>query len=144
MTPQEARNRETVLKAIKALSDHDVAGFLSYHTEDATSHEPFYPDPIPLTRLRELLHEWLHTYPDAKIETQNSFVEQDTVVVENLVSGTFTNDFLGQKATGKYYQVREAVFFELENGKIKRERIYIDQRSIEEQLGIYPGQGAGI
>lgn len=29
MTPQEERNRETVLKAIKALSDHDVEGFLS-------------------------------------------------------------------------------------------------------------------
>jgi steroid delta-isomerase-like uncharacterized protein len=144
MTPQEERNWETVLKAIKALSDHDVDGFLAYHTEDATSHEPFYPDPIPVPRLRVLLHEWLHTYPDAKIETQSSFVEGDTVAVENLVSGTFVNDFLGQKATGKPYQVREAVFFELENGKIKRERIYIDQRSIEEQLGTYIGQGAGI
>src|SRR5262245_28354190 len=143
MTPQEERNRETVLKAIKALSDHDVEGFLSYHTVDATSHEPFYPDPIPVPRLRELLHEWLHTYPDAKIETQVSFVEGDTVAVENVVSGTFMNDFMGHKATGRHYQTREAVFFELENGKIKRERIYIDQRSIEEQLGIYPGQGAG-
>lgn len=97
-----------------------------------------------MPRLRHLLGEWLHTYPDAKIVTQSSFVEGDTVAVENLVSGTFLNDFMGQKATGRHYQVREAVFFELENGEIKRERIYIDQRSIEEQLGIYPGQEAGI
>lgn len=135
MTPQEERNREVVLNAIKALSDHDIDGFMSYHTDDMTSHEPFYPDPIPRDQLITLLHQWVHTYPDAKVETQHIYVEGDIVAVENLVSGTFENDFLGEKATGRSYQTREAVFFELENGKIKAERIYIDRKHIAEQLG---------
>jgi hypothetical protein len=32
--------------------------------------------------------------------------------------------------------VREGVFFELEGGKIKAARIYLDQKTIEEQLGL--------
>ena len=141
MTPEEERNRDIVLKAIKALSDHDVDGFMSYHTEDATSHEVFFPNPVPHDELIELLHQWLHAYPDAKIETQVSYVEGNIVAVENLVSGTFENDFLGDKATGRSYVTREAVFFELENGKIKAERIYIDRKTIAEQLGT--GEFAG-
>jgi steroid delta-isomerase-like uncharacterized protein len=108
---------------------------MSYHTEDATSHEVFFPEPVPHDELIELLHQWLHAYPDAIIDTQKVFVEGNIVAVENHVSGTFDNDFLGDKATGRSYETREAVFFELENGKIKAERIYIDRKSIAEQLG---------
>lgn len=137
LTSQEERNRDVVLSAIKALSDHDVDGFFSYHTDDMTSHEVFFPEPLTKDELEPFLHDWLHAYPDAKIETQNVKVEGNTVAVENIVSGTFKNDLRGVKATGQFYQVREAVFFELEGGKIKHERIYIDQKSIEEQLGTW-------
>lgn len=137
MTSQEERNREVVLKAIKALSDHDVDLFFSYHTEDMTSHEVFFPDPIGKAELRAFLFDWLHAYPDVRIETRNIKIEGDTAAVENVVSGTFVNDLRGVKATGRKFVVGEAVFFELENGKIKRERIYTDQRSAEEQLGIF-------
>lgn len=136
MTEQESLNREVVLKAIKALSDHDVDTFMSYHTESMTSHEVYFPDPIGREALIDWLYQWLHAYPDAKIETQKSYVEGNTVAVENKVTGTFANDLQGIKATGRSYEVREAVFFELENGKIKAERIYIDRRSIDEQLGL--------
>ncbi len=137
MTPQEEHNRDVVRKAIKALSDHDVAGFFSYHTDDMTSHEVFFPLPLGKVDLEAFLHDWLHAYPDVRIETQNIRVEGDTVAVENVVSGTFVNDLRGVKATGRFYRVREAVFFDMKEGKIKDERIYIDQKSIEEQLGIW-------
>jgi steroid delta-isomerase-like uncharacterized protein len=136
MTEQEARNRETVLKAINALSDHDIEGFMAYHTDGMTSHEVYFPEPIGRDALIDWLHQWLHAYPDAKIDTQVAIVEGDTVAVQNLVSGTFANDLQGIKATGRSYVTREAVFFDLENGKIKAERIYIDRRSIDEQLGV--------
>jgi steroid delta-isomerase-like uncharacterized protein len=138
LTSQEEHNRDVVLKAIKALSDHDVNGFFSYHTEDMTSHEVFFPEPLTKEELEPFLHDWVHAYPDVKIETVNIKVDGDTVAVENVVSGTFKNDLRGVKATGRFYEVREAVFFEMENGKIKHERIYIDQKSIEEQLGTWP------
>ncbi len=137
MTPKEEHNRDVVLKAIKALSDHDVEGFFSYHTDNMTSHEVFFPEPLTREELEPFLHDWLLAYPDVKIETQNIEVEGDTVAVENIVSGTFINDLRGVKATGRFYQVREAVFFDMKDGKIKDERIYIDQKSIEEQLGTW-------
>jgi predicted ester cyclase len=58
------------------------------------------------------------------------------VVVENIVSGTFKNDFLGNKATNNSFKQREAVFFDVENGKIKMQRIYMDQKALEKQQGI--------
>jgi steroid delta-isomerase-like uncharacterized protein len=133
---KEERNMEVVRRAIQALNDRDVDGFLSSFTEDGTSHEVFFPEPLNLEEFRPFLEEWLNAYPDAKIETQNMVAEGDKVAVENIVSGTFENDLSGNKATGKFYQAREGVFFDLSDGKIKAERIYLDQKHIEEQLGI--------
>ena len=133
---KEERNMEVVRRAIRALNDRDVDGFLSNFTEDGTSHEVFFPEPLNLEEFRPFLEEWLDAYPDAKIETQNMVAEGDKVAVENIVSGTFKKDLSGNKATGRHYQAREGVFFDLSGGKIRAERIYLDQKHIEEQLGI--------
>jgi len=133
---KEDENIEVVRKAIQALNNRDVEGFLSYFPEDGTSLEVSDPEPIGIEEFRPFLEQWLHAYPDAKIDTQNIIAEGDRVVVENLMSGTFENDLGETKATGRFYQVREAVFFDMEAGKIKAERIYLDQKTINEQLGI--------
>lgn len=41
------------------------------------------------------------TYPDFKMKVINQICEDDCVVSEVIAEGTFTNDFLGIKATGK-------------------------------------------
>jgi steroid delta-isomerase-like uncharacterized protein len=65
-------------------------------------------------------------------------VEGDTVAIENVVTGTFVNDLAGVKATGRSYVVREGVFFDLSDGKISAERIYQDQKTVEQQVGLWP------
>jgi len=133
---KEEQNKKTVQAAIGALNGHDVEGFLSYFTEDGTSHEVFFPDPLTINEFRPFLEEWLNAYPDAHIDTRTILAEGDAVVVENTVTGTFKNDLGGVKATGKSFLARELVFFDMQNGKIKAERIYQDQKQVEEQLGI--------
>ena len=135
MTPGE-QNKETVRSAIQALNDRDLDRFFSYHTEDTTSHEVYFPKPLQCDEFRAFLGEFLRAYPDAHIETQNMIAEGDTAAVENIMTATFTHDFRGVEATGRKYSVREGVFFELEGGKIKAARIYLDQKTIEEQLGL--------
>jgi C-1 hydroxylase len=133
---KEEQNMRTVQQAIRALNDRDIERFLSHFTEDGTSHEVFFQDPLTLDEFRPFLEEWLNAYPDTHIDTRTMLAEGDAVVVENIVTGTFQNDLGEVKATGRSYTAREMVFFDMQNGKIKAERIYQDQKHIEEQLGI--------
>src|SRR5437868_12865059 len=96
---QEERNMEVVRSAIQALNDRDVERFFSYHTDDTTSHEVFFPEPLGRREFEAFLRDWLAAYPDASIKTQNMVVMGNKVCVENLLSGTFTKDLRGQKAT---------------------------------------------
>jgi sugar (pentulose or hexulose) kinase len=72
----------------------------------------------------------------ASVGTRNMIARGDTVAVENVMTATFVNDLRGVRATGRSFTTREAVFFEMEEGKIKAARIYQDQKSAEEQLGL--------
>jgi steroid delta-isomerase-like uncharacterized protein len=132
----EERNKQVVANAIAALNDQDLDRFFSLHTEDTTSHEVFFPAPLKRTEFREFLGEFLRAYPDARIETRAMIAEGDTVSVENVLTATFTGPFRGQAPTGRSFTAREAVFFELDDGRIRAARIYIDQKSIEAQLGL--------
>lgn len=135
MTEQE-RNKEVVRGAIEAFNKQDLRLFWSYHTEDTTSHEVYFPEPLIKAQMSEFVPKLWHSYPDWRIETRNMIAEGNTVVVENVMSATFVNDYEGTKATGRKFTVREAVFFEMKNGKIKDVRVYLDRKSQEEQLGL--------
>ncbi len=137
-TPAEERNLNIVRRAVQALNDRDIDGFLASFAPDGTSHEVYFPYPLNLAEFRPFLEDWLRAYPDAKIQTQHMVVEGDTVAIENVVTGTFIHDLQGIKATGRSYVVREAVFFDLSDGRIRAERIYQDQKTVEQQLGIVP------
>ncbi len=133
---QEARNKEVVHKAIEAFNKQDLDLYLSYHTHDYTSREVFYSEPLTHEEVREFMPRYWHSYPDAYVDTQFIYAEGDTVMVENIMSGTFMNDFEGQSATGKSFKVWEACVFDMENGKIKAARVYTDRQAINDQLGV--------
>jgi steroid delta-isomerase-like uncharacterized protein len=135
MSEQEERNKKAVRNAIAAFNNQDLEEYWRWHTEDTTSHEVYFPEPLTKKEMSEFVPKLWHSYPDWHIETKNMIVQGDTVVVENVMSATFVNDFEGQKATGKMFSVREAVFFEMKDGKIKDVRVYLDRKSQEEQLG---------
>jgi steroid delta-isomerase-like uncharacterized protein len=129
-------NKAVVRAAIAALNDRDLDRFFSLHTDDTTSHEVYFPQPLGREEFRAFLDEFLHAYPDAHIETLGMTGEGDVVAVENVLTATFAGEFRGVQPTNRPYTAREAVFFELVNGKIRAARIYIDQKSIEAQLGL--------
>jgi len=136
MTRLEERNKAVVASAIAALNDHDLDRFFALHTADTTSHEVFFPEPLPRDEFRAFLEEFLAAYPDARIRTEAMIADGNTVAVENVLTATFAGPFRGTPPTGRSYTAREAVFFELTGGRIRAARIYLDQKSIEAQLGI--------
>jgi steroid delta-isomerase-like uncharacterized protein len=137
----EERNKEVIRQAIQAFNDRDLDRFFSLHTEDTTSHEVYFPEPLGRDQFRAFLEEFLEAYPDAHIETQNMVAQGNQVAIENVFTATFLKPLKGVQPTGKSFLIREGVFFELKDGKIHRARIYLDQKTAEEQLGLRHGEG---
>lgn len=136
MTTKEERNKETVRKAIEAFNRQDLETYWSYHTEDTTSHEVYYPEPLTKEEMSRFVPQLWNSYPDWHIETRNMVASGDMVAIENIMTATFVKDQGEIKATGKKFTVREGVFFEMEDGKIKHVRVYLDRKSQEQQLGL--------
>jgi steroid delta-isomerase-like uncharacterized protein len=136
MSTKEEINKETVRKAIDAFNRQDLEAYWSYHTEDTTSHEVYFAEPLSKEEMTKFVPQLWHSYPDWHIETKNMVAAGDMVAIENVMSATFVNDHGDTKATGKKFSIREGVFFEMEDGKIKHVRVYLDRKSQEEQLGL--------
>jgi steroid delta-isomerase-like uncharacterized protein len=128
------RNIAVVRAAIAALNRRDLDAFFALHTEDMSSQEVYFEEPLDRDRFRPFLEHFFQAYPDARIETVNIVAAADTVVVENVMDATFLGEFESVPPNGRHYQVREAVFFELVDGLIRRARIYLDRQTIREQL----------
>jgi C-1 hydroxylase len=131
----EEKNKEVVLAAIDAFNKQDLERYWSYHTEDTTSHEVYFPDPLTKEEMSKFVPGLWHAYPDWHIETKSIIAEGDMVAVENVMTATFVNDHGDVKATGKSFSVPEGVWFQMKDGKIQHVRIYLDSKSQAEQLG---------
>jgi steroid delta-isomerase-like uncharacterized protein len=136
MGEKEDRNKEVVRKAIDAFNRQDLETYWSCHTEDTTSHEVYFPKPLTKDEMSKFVPELWHAYPDWHIETRMMVAEGDMVAVENVMTATFVRDHGEVKATGKSFNVREGVFFQMKDGKIQHVRVYLDRRSQDEQLGL--------
>jgi steroid delta-isomerase-like uncharacterized protein len=135
MGEKQEKHKETIRKAIEAFNNQDLDAYWNYHTEDTTSHEVYFPEPLTKEEMSEFVPKLWASYPDWNIAIQSMTAEGDMVAVENIMSATFENDFEDQKATGRSFELREGVFFEMKDGLIHHVRVYLDQKTQEEQLG---------
>lgn len=136
MGEKEERNKETIRKALQAFNDQDLEAYWSYHTEDTTSHEVYFPDPLTKEEMSKFILQLWESYPDWHIDTKNMIAEGDLVAIENVMTATFEKDLGDTMATGKSFVVPEGVFFEMKDGLIHHVRIYLDQKSQNAQLGL--------
>ena len=136
MSTKEDKNKEAVLNAIAAFNNQDLDLYWSFHTEDTTSHEVYFPEPLTKAEMSKFVPQLWHSYPDWHIETKTIIAEGDIVAVENIMTATFERDHGDIKATGKSFVIPEGVIFEMKDGLIHHVRVYLDQKTQEEQLGI--------
>lgn len=136
MGEKEEKNLAAVRGAIDAFNKQDLDLYWSFHTEDTTSHEVYFPNPLTKEEMSKFVPELWEAYPDWKIDTKLMVAEGDMVAIENIMTATFVNDHGDIKATGKSFSVPEGVFFQMKDGKIQHVRVYLDRQSQNEQLGI--------
>lgn len=79
-----------------------------------------------------------HAFPDMRNEYVDSYIAEDSVVVEFDLFGTMEGDLRGFPPTGRSFKVRMTAFFMFEEGSdhIVCERIYFDLYTFLQQLGL--------
>ena len=75
-------------------------------------------------------------FPDVRVEIKNMYVAGDTVVTEFTFSGTHTGKWAGVDPTGKKAEADVCNIMEFRDGKLARERDYLDTLGVFAQLGV--------
>ncbi len=76
---------------------------------------------------------------DAKAEITNTVYGKKGASAEFNIKGKHIGEFAGIPATGKEVDVPVVVNYDVEDGKIKRGRVYMEMPVLLEQLGIRGG-----
>ena len=84
----------------------------------------------------QMLHFIYHVAFDAKAETINSIITEDKALLEANFIGTHIGELGGIPATNKKVKVPLIVSYDLENGLVKKARIYMLESVMMKQLGI--------
>ncbi len=84
----------------------------------------------------KLAQMWADAFPDAKTEIKKVIVQGDTAVCEFVGYGTHRGEFMGASPTGKHVEINICNIMEIRDGKIYREREYIDFAALFSQLGL--------
>lgn len=90
--------------------------------------------------VRRMLEYVYHTAFDAAAETRNRIFGEHQAVLEADFVGTHIGTFAGIPATRRKVRVPLCVVYDLEEGKIKRGRVYLEMPVLLRQLGVDPGQ----
>src|SRR5688572_21112508 len=103
------------------MQTHDV----SYIAEDAVFHNMATGEENRgREAIGEMLHYLYHIAFDAKAETVNTIITENSAMLEGYFTGTHIGEFAGIPATGKQVRVPLVVTYELENSMISSARVY--------------------
>jgi len=82
-------------------------------------------------------------FPDGRLELERLHVAGDTAIAEMVARGTHGGDLMGIAATGKKVELRICNVMELKDGKVYREREYMDLATLLAQIGATALPAAG-
>ena len=120
------KNRQTALASVKAFNAHDVDAIMKDAAADAVDYGDGSMAPTKSAdSVKAAIKAWMASFPDVKGENLEAFSNEDgsKVVVIGEWSGTFKNDFMGMKATGKSYKLWDGDLFTFnDEGKMTSHR----------------------
>lgn len=117
------KNRQTALASIMAINAHDADAVLKEATPDCMDlGDGTMPPTKGMESVKASLKAWFAAFPDVKGEDFEALSNADgsKIIVLATWSGTFKNDFMGMKATGKAYtKIKDGDILTFdENGKV--------------------------
>ena len=132
------KNKQTALASAMAVNAHDAEGMLKDVAPDAVDYGDGSMPPVKgLDSIKAAVKEWVAAFPDVKGENFMILTDDGThVAVIADWAGTFKNDFMGMKATGKSYKIKDADLFTFNNdGKITEHRSIQPNSNMMSQVG---------
>ncbi len=75
-------------------------------------------------------------FPDAVLEVRRVYTQGDTAIAEMVAKGTHRGELMGIAPTGKPVEITICNVAEIRDGKLYREREYMDMLTMMTQLGV--------
>jgi predicted ester cyclase len=117
-----AKNRQTALESVQAFNAHDLEAMFKNVTTDGVDYGDGSMSPVKnIDTIKAGIKAWMAAFPDVKGENLMALSDADGshVVVIGEWTGTFKNDFMGMKATGKSFKYSDGDLFTFnDEGKI--------------------------
>ena len=133
----EKENIEFAKQQIAALNAHDVDGYVSRIDDSYVGQSETAPGPIRGREgVRQNLEMLFRAFPDLRVEVEQIIASGDSVVVRTRATGTHKGSFAGIAPTNKSVVVEGCNVTEIRNGKAIKGRLYSDNASLFQQIGI--------
>ena len=118
---KEERNKATAMQTINGFVNRKADSVL--FAIDSLSYIEYNDGSMPPMRYNDSLkiglQSWMDAFPDLKSSDLLAVADGDHVIVYGTWTGTWKNDYMGMKATGKSFKIRDADIFKFNaDGKI--------------------------
>jgi steroid delta-isomerase-like uncharacterized protein len=133
MTRQQMQ--DFIKRRWEAYEDLDAAALAADYAENAVIESPtagVHTGPEAAERTFRVI---FNAFLDLTTVVDNLIVDGNNAVVLRLLEGTHIGEFLGIPPTGKRFTMPAVFFYQLENGKIVRERRIYDFTGLLVQIG---------
>jgi steroid delta-isomerase-like uncharacterized protein len=122
---------------IAALNSRDLDRYLSRIDDSYEGQSETAPGPIRGREgVRQNLEGLIKAFPDLRIEVEQILASGDSVVTRMRATGTHQGSFGGIAPTGKSISMQACSVVEIRNGKAVRGRLYADNATLFQQLGV--------
>ena len=122
---------------IAALNSRDLDRYLSRIDDSYEGQSETAPGPIRGREgVRQNLEGLIKAFPDLRIEIEQILASGDSVVTRMRATGTHQGSFAGIAPTGKSISMQACSVVEIRNGKAVRGRLYADNATLFQQLGV--------
>jgi hypothetical protein len=136
---KEERNKATAMRSINGFVNRKADSVL--FAIDSVSFTEYGDGSMPPMRYNDSvkigLQSWMDAFPDMKGSDFITVADDDYVIVYGTWTGTWKNDYMGMKATGKTFNVRDADIFKFnEDGKMIEHRGVQSGATLANQIGM--------
>jgi steroid delta-isomerase-like uncharacterized protein len=133
----DKENTQFAEQAIAAINERNLDRYLQMLDESFTMENEMLPAPL---KGREAVRQFFESYfkgiPDLHLEIEQVITSGDYVVVRSHLTGTHKGPLMGIPATNKKIDTHGCNVIQLRDGKAVRSRLYSDNATLFQQLGL--------
>lgn len=128
--------RALVERHLKAEGAGDVEGAIAVYTDDVVHDAVGFPGSPRQGKdaAREFYHFLTANFRTEDEQPLHQFVSDDTLVLEQLMTGTVIGEMLGIPGNGRTVSFGILHVFEFRDGLVSREQVWMDSAAIVQQL----------